>query len=147
MAKEGRDDVQIVLISHGGFLHYFSDDWEGAATEPGTGWTNGEVRSYHFASLNDDPDARVVETTFSRHARGLSHPMPSPAEQEKLFVEAMEGWEAQGLERPDRLEDPASVLMHRRQGKRKQRRPRPKRLVDQRRSKKRSGRGTWMWKG
>jgi hypothetical protein len=24
-------------------------------------------------------------------------------------VEAMEGWEAQGLERPDQLEDPASV--------------------------------------
>ena len=109
MAKEGRDDVQIVLISHGGFLHYFSDDWEGAATRPGTGWTNGEVRSFQFASLNDDPEARIVETTFSRQARSLNHPMPGPADQEKLFVEAMEGWEAQGLERPDRLEDPASI--------------------------------------
>jgi hypothetical protein len=121
MAKEGRDDVQIVLVSHGGFLHYFSDDWEGAATRPGTGFTNGEVRSYQFASLlsspasnladnlNDDPDAKLVETKSSRKARGLNHPVPSYSEQEKLFVQAMEGWEAQGLERPDRLEDPASV--------------------------------------
>ena len=121
MAKEGRDDVQIVLVSHGGFLHYFSDDWEGAATRPGTGFTNCEVWSYQFASLlsspasslidnlNDDPDAKVVETTSSRQARGLIHPMPGPLEQEKLFVESMKSWEAQGLERPDRLEDPDSV--------------------------------------
>jgi hypothetical protein len=122
MANEGRDDVQIALVSHGGFLHYFSDDWEGAATRPGTGFTNCEVRSYQFASapslpasrlidnLNDDPDAKLIETTSSRQARGLNHPMPGPSEQEKLFLEAMEGWEAQGLERPDRLQDPASVL-------------------------------------
>ena len=120
-ANEGRGDIQIVLVSHGGFLHYFSDDWEGAATRPGTGFVNGEVRSYQFASLlcpsasplrdnfNDDLDARLVETISSRQARGLTHAMPGPSEQEKLFVEAMEGWEAQGLERPDRLEDPASV--------------------------------------
>ena len=114
MAKESRDDLEIVLVSHGGFLHYFSDDWEGAATRPGTGWTNCEVRSYQFAlpvtgSLSDDPDAKVVEIMSSRQARGLTHPMPDSTEQEKLFVEAMEGWEAWGLERPDRLGDPAST--------------------------------------
>lgn len=118
MTKEGRDDIQVVLVSHGGFLHYFSDDWEGAATRPGTGFTNCEVRSYQFASslsasdsslidkLNNDVDAKVVETMSSRHARGLAHPMYGPLEQEHLFLQAMEGWEAQGLERPDRLEDP-----------------------------------------
>ena len=113
IAKEGRDDIQIVLVSHGGFLHYLSDDWEGAATRPGTGFMNCEVRSYQFTTNNLnklDTDAKLVETTSSRQARGLSHPMPDPAEQEKLFVQAMEGWEAQGLERPDRLEDPELPL-------------------------------------
>jgi broad specificity phosphatase PhoE len=110
MAKEDRDDVQVVLVSHGGFLHYFSEDWESAATRPGTGFANCEVRSYQFTSpLTDDPDAKVSETTSSRKARGLLHPVAGLAEQEKLFAEAMEGWEAQGLERPDRLEDPACV--------------------------------------
>ncbi|KAK5125374.1 hypothetical protein LTR85_000483 [Meristemomyces frigidus] len=114
MAKEGRDDVEVVLVSHGGFLHYFSNDWEDAASRPGTGFANCEVRSYQFdISLKDefdhDHDATVVETAGSRRARGLTHPTPGPLEQEKLFVEAMEGWEAQGLERPDRVEGPASV--------------------------------------
>ena len=111
MAKEGRDDVHVVLVSHGGFLHYFSDDWEGVATRPGTGFANCEVRTYQFVSdnFNDDPGAKVIETGSSRQARGLHHPMPGPSEQQRLFVEAMEGWEAQGLERPDRVEDPALI--------------------------------------
>jgi len=121
MSKEGRDDIQIVLVSHGGFLHYFSEDWEGAATRPGTGFTNCEVRSYQFAprnsasgssaigKLNNDADAKVFETMSSRQARGLAHPMHGPQEQERLFLKAMEGWEAQGLERPDQLEDPTII--------------------------------------
>lgn len=114
IAKEGRDDVQVALVSHGGFLHYLSEDWEGAASRPGTGFANCEVRSYQFAStvtndLTNDPDANIVETTSSRQARGLFHPVPGPSEQKRLFVEAMELWEAQGLERPDRLEHAAST--------------------------------------
>lgn len=85
MAKEGRDDVEIVLVSHGGFLLYFSDDWEGAASRPGTGWMNCEVRSYQFASplpssLNDDPNAKVIQIISSRQARGLTHLMPDSSE-------------------------------------------------------------------
>ena len=114
MAKESRDDVEVVLVSHSGYLHYFSDDWEGAATTQGTGFTNCEARSYQLISpiindLDNDPDARLVDTTSSHQARYSSHPMSGLLEQEKLFVEAMEGWEAQGLEKPDRLEDPAFI--------------------------------------
>jgi predicted Ser/Thr protein kinase len=28
MQKRGDDSPQVVLVSHGGFLHYFTEDWE-----------------------------------------------------------------------------------------------------------------------
>jgi broad specificity phosphatase PhoE len=30
MQKRGEDSPQVVLVSHGGFLHYFTEDWEGS---------------------------------------------------------------------------------------------------------------------
>ncbi|RMZ83165.1 hypothetical protein DV738_g1157, partial [Chaetothyriales sp. CBS 135597] len=91
LVAAGQPDAEIVVVTHGGFLHYFTNDWENAAVEIGTGWMNCETRSYTFK-------------------RGLSHPMPDPESQKKLFIEAMEGWEAQGIERPDKLEIPTESI-------------------------------------
>ncbi|RMD41627.1 hypothetical protein DV735_g3475, partial [Chaetothyriales sp. CBS 134920] len=110
LVAAGQPDAEIVLVTHGGFLHYFTNDWENASLETGTGWTNCETRSYTFADLDGNADSdeedevRLVETLTSRQKRGLSHPMPDPEAQKKLFIEAMEGWEAQGIPRPDQLE-------------------------------------------
>ena len=30
MQKQGQDSPQVVLVGHGGFLHYFTEDWEGS---------------------------------------------------------------------------------------------------------------------
>lgn len=57
----------IAVVTHGGYLHYFTDDWEGIVNfSAGSGWSNTEFRSYEFL---DGQDAPVVETHESRERR------------------------------------------------------------------------------
>ena len=53
------------------FLHYFTGDWTDSDKHFGTGWENGEFRSYQFVDGgNDDDDpASLVETNESRQRR------------------------------------------------------------------------------
>ncbi|KAJ0425056.1 histidine phosphatase superfamily [Aspergillus carlsbadensis] len=107
LVANGNDDAEIVLVTHGGFLHYLTDDWEDAHHNPGTGWYNCETRAYVFAddfTSNDDEDAWLVETRESRSRRGKDHAMRGKRDQVKLFAAAMESWQAQGLERPHEFE-------------------------------------------
>ena len=100
----GNADAQVVLVTHGGFLHYFTDDWEDAYQYPGTGWHNCETRSYCFEDGligADGEEARLTETTESRQKRGKTGPMYGRDKQAELFQVAMERWESQGLQRPD----------------------------------------------
>ncbi|KAK5062949.1 hypothetical protein LTR84_005025 [Exophiala bonariae] len=99
-------DVEIVLVTHGGYLHYFTDDWEDAFQFPGTGWRNCETRTYTFENgfaEDTDGDARLIETLESRRRRGKTDPMSGREKQPGLFELAMQSWENQGLPRPDRL--------------------------------------------
>lgn len=111
LAENGDQDAEIVLVTHGGFLHYFTDDWEESAHSPGTGWKNCETRSYVFEEdpmVGDDLEARLVETMASRRNRGKDYPMFGRQKQSELFGMAMQLWEDQGLQRPDKLELTAS---------------------------------------
>lgn len=106
LVESGDVDAQIVLVTHGGFLHYFTDDWEDADQLPGTGWCNGEMRSYVFEEdmiQGRDGDARLIETKQSRQSRGKDYPMLGREKQPVLFAIAMRRWEDQGLQRPDKL--------------------------------------------
>jgi broad specificity phosphatase PhoE len=106
LIEEGDQDPQVALVTHGGFLHYFTGDWEDSWINPGTGWQNCETRSYVFEqdAISDiDADAGLTETMDSRVSRGKSHPMPPAKEQAILFQQAMENWEIQGLQRPDKV--------------------------------------------
>jgi broad specificity phosphatase PhoE len=106
LIEHGEKDPQVALVTHGGFLHYFTDDWEDSWLNPGTGWKNCETRSYIFEQdvMNDiDVEARLTETMESRSRRGKENPMPAKDEQAVLFERAMAGWEKQGLQRPDRI--------------------------------------------
>ncbi|KAF4498814.1 phosphoglycerate mutase family [Fusarium agapanthi] len=106
LIEQGDTDPQVALVTHGGFLHYFADDWEDSWLNPGTGWRNCETRSYVFEQdvMNGtDVEARITETTESRLRRGKSSHMPAKDEQAVLFEQAMESWEKQGLQRPDRI--------------------------------------------
>ncbi|KAK2074698.1 hypothetical protein P8C59_008885 [Phyllachora maydis] len=79
-AAEGRGaagDVHIVAVTHGGFLHFLTQDWDGIAPERGTGWANTEWRSYEFADpAGRDSDARLKETLESwRRRKGDARPL------------------------------------------------------------------------
>lgn len=99
LVDSGDSDAQIVLVTHGGYLHYFTDDWEDSNKYYGTGWLNTETRAYTFSTgvESSDDDAALVETHESRARRGKEEPSFSKEQQEKLFHEGHLGWENQGL--------------------------------------------------
>lgn len=106
LAAAGHDTVEIVLVTHGGYLHYLTNDWEDADKHSGTGWENCEYRTYEFeASYNSDRDeeAYLRETKESRARRGKEHAMLSRERQRELFQRMMQGWEDQGLQNPSKL--------------------------------------------
>ncbi|KAM5344320.1 hypothetical protein ACJ41O_012857 [Fusarium nematophilum] len=112
LAQEGDEEVHIVLVAHGSFLHFFTNDWEDSSKLCGTGWSNCDARSYvfeDFESSDKDDDAWLLETSESRSRRGLRAPACSVEEQQGLFHKAMDEWILQGL--PDlRSAATASVL-------------------------------------
>ncbi|KAJ4245255.1 hypothetical protein NW762_014125 [Fusarium torreyae] len=106
LIEQGDTEPQVALVTHGGFLHYFTDDWEDSWLNPGTAWRNCETRSYIFEQdvmKETDGEAWLTETMESRLRRGKGNPMPAKGEQAVLFEQAMESWENQGLQRPDRI--------------------------------------------
>ena len=83
---KARPEDEIVVVTHGGFLHYLTEDWSdykkawgtnsrkdtGGITADrcclGTGWRNVEYRSFNFAD-EDGENASLVETKNSRESR------------------------------------------------------------------------------
>ncbi|QSS57683.1 phosphoglycerate mutase [Histoplasma capsulatum var. duboisii H88] len=105
---KARPEKEIVVVSHGGFLHYFTEDWQDSTLYQGTGWRNTEYRTFTFTSSADRDDlygrpvdsdnASLVETCESRTRRGIAAEAPSRDLQKEFFVQAMTGWENQLLE-------------------------------------------------
>ncbi|EXJ89298.1 hypothetical protein A1O3_02364 [Capronia epimyces CBS 606.96] len=109
----GDPAVEIVLVSHGSFLHFLTNDWEDADKLTGTAWENCEHRTYEFedglvtdADADVDPDAYFVETRDSRARRGKLHPMAPRDQQNRLFHKVMQAWKDQGLVDPAHLDLP-----------------------------------------
>ncbi|KAL2044869.1 hypothetical protein N7G274_002644 [Stereocaulon virgatum] len=72
---KARPEKVIVVVTHGGFLHYFTEDWTGYKESMGTGWANVEYRSFIFADEDGD-NATIVETQHSRDSRrGTEKPL------------------------------------------------------------------------
>ncbi|KAI0123145.1 phosphoglycerate mutase [Xylariales sp. AK1849] len=95
-------DAEIVLVTHGGILHFLTQDWDGMDPSRGTGWKNAEFRSYEFKDPTFvDPEAALQETNFSwRQRRGSMVPL-TETEQAQLratiqkHVENVEGAKTQ----------------------------------------------------
>jgi len=96
------DNGEAILVTHGGFLHFFAEDWEDSAKFDGTSWANTEFRTYTFEDL-EDANAPMVETVESRRRRGKSWKQPGPEEQRELYEAAMRAWEARGLQNPSKM--------------------------------------------
>jgi broad specificity phosphatase PhoE len=70
IATQAGDDAHVAVVSHGGFLHFLTDDWHGIPDGRATGWNNCEYRSYHFVDpTGADEDAALLETEESWRRR------------------------------------------------------------------------------
>lgn len=99
LVDAGDEDAQIVLVTHGGYLHYFTDDWEDSNKYYGTGWLNTEARAYEYRAGVDstDVEAALHETLESRARRGKDTGILAKDKQEALFHASHQAWEDQGL--------------------------------------------------
>jgi broad specificity phosphatase PhoE len=85
MAQDGDGDKEIIVVTHGGFLHFFTEDWDGFSHFHGTGWANTEVRSYEFADPSgEDAGASLVETEESKARRAGTEKPLTVAEEKNL---------------------------------------------------------------
>ncbi|KAJ5168842.1 uncharacterized protein N7482_004436 [Penicillium canariense] len=116
---KARPEKEIVLVTHGGFLHYFTEDWEDSSQYQGTGWTNTEYRTYTFSdeahsddlegAAVDGDNASLVETLESRKRRGKVGPGPDREQQKTLYKLGTQGWDDQGLQMSTEERDAAKV--------------------------------------
>lgn len=60
-----RPEKTIVLVTHGAFLHYFTEDWEGFHPSIGSAYRNCEVREFNFTPESKPADAHIRETEWS----------------------------------------------------------------------------------
>lgn len=95
-ASANGEDQHIVAVTHGGYLHYLTEDWDEHMRFTGTGWENTEYRSYAFID-GDEENASMLETAESRQRRvGREHPLTAD-EQRNLRMNAEKSWEQRGL--------------------------------------------------
>ncbi|KAL2818471.1 histidine phosphatase superfamily [Aspergillus cavernicola] len=105
---KARPEKEIVMVSHGSLLHYFTDDWEDSSQFQGTGWVNAQYRTYTFSENIDMEDlaghkldgdnATLIETIESRQGRGKEGPMGDREKQKELYKKGVQGWSDQGLQ-------------------------------------------------
>ncbi|KAH8887670.1 phosphoglycerate mutase [Thozetella sp. PMI_491] len=80
-------DAHIVAVTHGGFLHLLTQDWDGMDPTRGTGWENTEYRTYEFVDPSGaDPEARLQETKASWRSRRGSAKGLTETEQQQLRI-------------------------------------------------------------
>jgi len=65
---KSRSESHVVVVLHGGFLHYLTEDWVDYGNLPGIGWRNTEFRSYTFVD-GDEDNASIIETDESKQRR------------------------------------------------------------------------------
>ncbi|KAI1826689.1 phosphoglycerate mutase-like protein [Xylaria intraflava] len=85
LVKDAGDDTQVVLVTHGGILHFITEDWSGINPGRGTGWSNTEYRSYEFVDkTGQDPNASLWELPESRRRREAFKIPPTGVEMREM---------------------------------------------------------------
>ncbi|KAM0321202.1 hypothetical protein ACHAPQ_009588 [Fusarium lateritium] len=86
-----RPEAEIVVITHGCFLHFLTDDWINAVNSQATDWANAEVRSFTFTSDKDGSPA-LSETKESRVGRGIEPVGLTQEQQLELRETSLQTW-------------------------------------------------------
>ncbi|KAL6714531.1 hypothetical protein ACLMJK_007956 [Lecanora helva] len=92
---KARPEKEIVLVTHGGLLHYFTEDWTDYNAVMGTGWANVEYRSFEFVN-EEGENASIVETSRSKERRRGSEKPLTQTERMELRETAKKTWEDGG---------------------------------------------------
>ncbi|KAF1352635.1 phosphoglycerate mutase family protein-like protein [Lizonia empirigonia] len=79
-----RSEKQIVLVTHGAFTHFLTEDWDVEDPMTGTAWLNCEHRIFEFTPDSTAADAHLEETEASRSSRGLEEREVDPHVLEEL---------------------------------------------------------------
>ncbi|KAF2468576.1 phosphoglycerate mutase-like protein [Lindgomyces ingoldianus] len=79
-----RPESHVLLVTHGAFLHYLTEDWTGDDPVRGTAYLNCEVRQFNFTPSSSKYEAHIVEAAESKKSRGASHPEDDPHVLEEL---------------------------------------------------------------
>ncbi|KAH7135511.1 phosphoglycerate mutase family protein-like protein [Dendryphion nanum] len=93
-----RTEDQIAVVTHGGLLHFVTDDWLGSMAGCGTGWTNCELRTYGFDNASPDAisNASLVETQESILRRTDILRSITPDQQVELRNVTQKAWAQDG---------------------------------------------------
>lgn len=78
-----RKEEIVVVVSHGGFLHALTEDWNGFNATVGTGWQNCEIREFVFTEKSTHSSAHVVE-------KGVEAPTSNGENKEPHVVKEVE---------------------------------------------------------
>ncbi|THY90442.1 PGAM-domain-containing protein [Aureobasidium pullulans] len=78
-----RKEEIVVVVSHGGFLHALTEDWNGFNATVGTGWQNCEIREFVFTEKSTHSSAHVVE-------KGVEAPASNGEKKEPHVVKEVE---------------------------------------------------------
>ncbi|KAK5943455.1 hypothetical protein PMZ80_004462 [Knufia obscura] len=66
------DFKHVALVAHGGFLHYFTEDWsDNPGEESGTGWVNTEFRTYEYVK-GEGGHLKELAESRKRRAKGAA---------------------------------------------------------------------------
>ncbi|KAJ4371154.1 hypothetical protein N0V83_004370 [Neocucurbitaria cava] len=79
-----RPEAQIILVTHGAFAHFLTEDWDVDDPMTGTAYNNCEHREFLFSAKSTKEDAHVVETRESRTRRGAQEVESDPHVLEEL---------------------------------------------------------------
>jgi hypothetical protein len=75
---------QIILVTHGAFLHFFTEDWDVDDPMTSTAYNNCELRIFDYTEASTAADAHLVETVESKKTRGANEHEHDPHVLEEL---------------------------------------------------------------
>ncbi|KAF2003781.1 phosphoglycerate mutase family protein-like protein [Amniculicola lignicola CBS 123094] len=67
-----RSEDKIILVTHGAFLHFLTEDWDVDDPLSGTAYNHCEVRIFDFKETSTAKEAHLIETKESKETRGAN---------------------------------------------------------------------------
>ncbi|KAI0884772.1 phosphoglycerate mutase-like protein [Annulohypoxylon maeteangense] len=83
LVNQEKQDARVVVVAHGEFAQWLTNDFVGTGYHRNSSWANGEVRSYQFEKLDvgKGDEVPLVETQESLTRRGITEAISLSDEQ------------------------------------------------------------------